>query len=492
MEWVMKQFVLKQFVFIVMFFCILLSSTVKADSSSYKTDDDADSLSLMALEDLMQVEIETAGKVSEKIGKIPASVVLITRKDIERYGYTTFDDILQHVSGLYRLDFYSIAGPAYGVRGHLSPGTTNRDIIILVNGIRQINDYDTSYYISNIAVPVEAIDRVEIIRGPESAVYGSGAFFGVINIITNEVVQEKGSASYVSFSGGTPHANRMFGRTSYINENGKVVINAGSSQDGGLDVPYSRLESKFMGDEAGFTTDGRLENSQRYFELSGNYKKISFDLTSSATDYEGFLVNPTVRSGSETTLESTRLRMGYKNNLSEKFYLNSKLTYIYNKSHGDYDSMFVNDPWNMQQEESTAYEGEITLQWKASEYFDITNGIYFRYLPEMSSISNIPSLSQVPSLQKATQRLQSDEALTNRSVFSQLNYYPNEHWKFVAGLMLEQILGYGVFAEYGRNPVEYRSFTPYYEDQDLSVIPRLAAIYTPNENHIFKFMTVPS
>ena len=45
----------------------------------------------LPLEELLQVEIDTAGKVSEKIGEIPASVVLITRKDIQRYGYTTLE-----------------------------------------------------------------------------------------------------------------------------------------------------------------------------------------------------------------------------------------------------------------------------------------------------------------------------------------------------------------------------------------------------------------
>ncbi len=60
----------------------------------------------LSLEELMQIEINSANKISEKIGEIPASVVLITRQDIQRFGYTTLDDILQHVSGVYSIDFY--------------------------------------------------------------------------------------------------------------------------------------------------------------------------------------------------------------------------------------------------------------------------------------------------------------------------------------------------------------------------------------------------
>jgi outer membrane receptor protein involved in Fe transport len=94
----------------------------------------------------------------------------------------------------------------------------------------------------------------------------------------------------------------------------------------------------------------------------------------------------------------------------------------------------------------------------------------------------------VPSLQQATQRLASGEELATWAWFSQLNYSPTPRWKWVAGLRLEQTLGYKAFAESGKNAAEYRSFTPHYEDQDLAVIPRLAAIYTPNEKHIFKWL----
>jgi outer membrane receptor for ferrienterochelin and colicin len=56
----------------------------------------------LSLQELMGVEIKAADKVSEKIGEIPASVVLITRQDIETYGYTDLEELLEHVSGMYR------------------------------------------------------------------------------------------------------------------------------------------------------------------------------------------------------------------------------------------------------------------------------------------------------------------------------------------------------------------------------------------------------
>ena len=60
----------------------------------------------MSLEELMQFNIKSAGKQDEKISDIPANVTIITRDDIERMGYTTLEEILIHVPGLYHLDNY--------------------------------------------------------------------------------------------------------------------------------------------------------------------------------------------------------------------------------------------------------------------------------------------------------------------------------------------------------------------------------------------------
>ena len=67
----------------------------------------------LPLNELMNVEITTAGKTREKIKDIPASVVIVTRKEIERYGYTTLTDILENVPGLYNIYSYNGAPGNY-------------------------------------------------------------------------------------------------------------------------------------------------------------------------------------------------------------------------------------------------------------------------------------------------------------------------------------------------------------------------------------------
>jgi len=144
----------------------------------------------LSLADLMNVEIVTAGKTTEKIKDIPASVVLISRSDIEKYGYTTLTDVLENTPGLYNIYSYAGVSGNFGVRGFWNPNSQNSNTAILVNGVNQVYDNDRSNPFEKINVPVEAIDRIEIIRGPMAVLYGNGASFGVINIITNEVTDD--------------------------------------------------------------------------------------------------------------------------------------------------------------------------------------------------------------------------------------------------------------------------------------------------------------
>jgi outer membrane cobalamin receptor len=455
--------------FLLLFFPLLNSMAANSFLLAESASAELKQLLSLSLEELLQVEIDTAGKVSEKIGKIPASVVLITRQDIQRYGYTTLDEILRHVSGVYHLNFYGTGGASYGVRGYLSTSTANRNMIVLVNGISQVSDYDSSYLLPTVPVPVEAIDRIEIIRGPQSTIYGSGAFFGVINLITNETNQKKGAASYVSLLGGSRQTRRWFGRSSYVYDQEQIVVNLGGYQHDGFDVPYQRLESKPQGQEWDYRTGGRMESEEKYFELSGTYQNLQLDITHGNTDTEGFVSRPVIGDGTNRHLESTHLRVSYHQKLSNQLNLNGHLTYIHNDIRLDYDSPFPSTTTDFQTIQSTAYEGEVTLQWKLPKYLDLTSGIYYRYAPDIASTIDLPGLPNVVSLQKATQRLQSGDSLVNQAWFSQVNYYPNQRWKWVAGLRLEQTLGYDVFAEYGANSTQYKSITPHYDAQEVAV-----------------------
>lgn len=113
----------------------------------------------------------------------PSVASVITAKDISNLGATSLDEILETVPGLHVSRSFNRLNSIYSIRGiHTQQ---NAQVLLLVNGIA-FNDIVTGSRPPSFYLPVANISRIEIIRGPGSAVYGADAFAGVINVITKE------------------------------------------------------------------------------------------------------------------------------------------------------------------------------------------------------------------------------------------------------------------------------------------------------------------
>jgi outer membrane receptor for ferrienterochelin and colicins len=146
----------------------------------------AQSLSDLSLEDLMKLDAGQVFGASERLQPVteaPASVSFITAEEIKRYGYRTLAEILRSVRGMYVADDrqYSLMG----VRGFAKPGDYNSRILLLVNGHR-VNDnlYGQAEIGAEFGLDPATFERVEVIRGPASSLYGDSALFAVVNVIT--------------------------------------------------------------------------------------------------------------------------------------------------------------------------------------------------------------------------------------------------------------------------------------------------------------------
>jgi iron complex outermembrane receptor protein len=142
-------------------------------------------LTAFDLKDLAQVKVYSASRHSEEARQAPSSVTVITAEEIRHYGWRTLADILNSQRG-----FYSSNDRNYsyvGVRGFLRPGDYDSRLLLLLNGHR-MNDnlYDSAYFGAEFLLDVDLIDRIEIVRGPGSSLFGTNAVFGVINVITRE------------------------------------------------------------------------------------------------------------------------------------------------------------------------------------------------------------------------------------------------------------------------------------------------------------------
>jgi outer membrane receptor protein involved in Fe transport len=146
----------------------------------------------MTLEQLLEVEITaTASKFSQEVTRAPASISVVTADEIKVHGYRTLAEILSSVRGLYTT--YDRNYTYVGVRGFARPGDYNTRVLLLIDGHR-LNEptYDMAPIGTDFPLDVSLIERVEVIRGPGSSLYGTSAFFAVINVLTKSGASHAG------------------------------------------------------------------------------------------------------------------------------------------------------------------------------------------------------------------------------------------------------------------------------------------------------------
>jgi len=443
----------------------------------------------LEIEDLLNVEITTAGKTMEKIGKIPASVMVISREQIERLGYTSLTEILENIPGLYNIKDYSMFGSNFGVRGFWS-GINNDNMIILVNNVHQVYDYSSSYPLTKINIPVEAIDRIEVVRGPMSVVYGSGAFYGVINIFTNKV-SEKGAHNIVSFSGGSQETYRLFSRFEGRVENFKYVFNAGYYNTYGIDKPVKKMVKNpsvlpFFGISEDYRTGGRLEESEKYFNFSGNFDKFRIDISYTDSNKETMFLMPPPFEGSPNHHTSTNIFLSYKDEIFKDLTIEGKFTYSQSRLSAETDFLFRGF-YGVQQHEANAYELELNSFWKINSDLDITSGLYYRTILDTYNMYDIPSFNS-PSLINNMFYLPDNDTIDTRAFFTQVNYNPVKKLKLVGGIRVEQMPKYKLKADLAGGTEYYNELEGIYDGDEIEIIPRLAAIYSIDNRNIIKFL----
>lgn len=182
---------------------VALSLAVTSRSADINSASKPVDLTELPIEALMNLDIPKvygASRLEQKTTEAPSSVTIITSDEIKKYGYRTLADVLRSVQGFnisYDRDYAFV-----GVRG-INLGDFNDRILVLVDGHRINNNYNDGASVETaFLLDIDLVDRVEIIRGPGSAIYGNNAFFGVINVITRQGKQLNGleaSGEYGSF-----------------------------------------------------------------------------------------------------------------------------------------------------------------------------------------------------------------------------------------------------------------------------------------------------
>lgn len=131
----------------------------------------------------LEQAIVTATRAPTPLVEAPAVISVISRAEIRRHGWRSVGEALRSVPGLY--GWFDGVTWAYGVRG-VSGGlrANSRVLKVLLNGQPVAYRYATTNWLGRELVPMAVVERIEVVRGPASALYGADAFLGVVNVIT--------------------------------------------------------------------------------------------------------------------------------------------------------------------------------------------------------------------------------------------------------------------------------------------------------------------
>ena len=171
----------------------------------------------MSLEDLMNIEVTSVSKKEQKLSQVAAAIFVITQEDIRRSGATNIPDLLRMVPGL---DVAQINGStwAIGARGFAAQYSSNKLLVMIDSRIVYTPNFAGVYW-DTLDLPLEDVDRIEVIRGPGGSIWGANAVNGVISIFTKSSAETRGAM--VEAGGG--NVNQGFGTVQYGGRLGKTT-----------------------------------------------------------------------------------------------------------------------------------------------------------------------------------------------------------------------------------------------------------------------------
>ena len=226
----------------------------------------------LSLVDLLQLDLRVATtKTNTTVQASPAAVTVISRADIERFGYRSVAEVLRDVVGTYAVDDH--VTPNLGVRG--VPGAAfegSGAVKVMIDGVPVSFRTTGENWLGPALVPMASVERIEIVKGPTSSLYGADAFLGVINVITKEGGQkswgEVGGSGMLSYAGGP--GGRVEAAAGLVKRPYRLTLGAQFDQEdrSGLRMPSTSPAPHFA-DTAGQTSLGQvLRSGVTNFNLS--------------------------------------------------------------------------------------------------------------------------------------------------------------------------------------------------------------------------------
>ena len=269
----------------------------------------------LSVEELLNldVELQVSSNKSNNLFNSPSTVTVIDKKTIQEYNFQTIPEALQTVAGVMVSRTY-LKKDIPVARGMLQGHYANK-ILILINGIPTFNAITGEGILSRLNI--NAVERIEILKGPASVLYGTNAYSGAINI----VLKKKLDGRIEAHTGIGSWNAYPIGVNAMVSIKDLNIIVSGNSYKNHHQATYFKDENN----ETGYIDDLSVNTD---FTFSANYKahKLLINGYRNMEGYLGVTPNFTSGAGNEHKLNGYLVSYNFTKNLSDKFTLDYKLS----------------------------------------------------------------------------------------------------------------------------------------------------------------------
>lgn len=280
-------------------------------------------LGQLSLEDLMQVEVTSVSKKPQKLANVAAAVHVISAEDIRLSGANSLPEVLRLAPGV---DATRHSGNRWSVSARAFADVFAEKLLVLVDGRNAFNPAFSGVSWQDFQFPLEDIERIEVIRGPAAAIWGSNGMNGVINIITRSAAATQGGQAVLG--GGTVEGS--YGRVRWGGQNadGSVFYRAyGSTQHANAQKTATggSGQDAYGHEAAGFRLDGYLAGGARW--------DVSADFFTNRSDGQAFMYRASGASLEQQTERhrGTALRGRYERTLADGGNLQVQAAYVHSE-----------------------------------------------------------------------------------------------------------------------------------------------------------------